>query len=458
WERYRQLPSRLPGYAAATIRAGACLELLTRIGEAVVTYEALASDFHRQGNEAMENGKAAVALAHHQAARRIRTWLVERGQQQASEPGLAASHARCGDAALLDGQGVLAQESYLRAAELLERLVSRGDDEGFVYAFAVARANLGNVALVAGDPEAALQWYGKAIEGLEPMSKAAGRPGLRSQLARASFNRGNALLGLQRLDAAIQDFTVAITLQAGEPDELALSFNNRGVARRARGDVNGAATDFEAALTALQSSMPSKSAPAESLVPEDVATHLEPRLRLDVVVGFSENAIEVLTRPRPAVRSSENERAVAVAVAARNRAYAALVQGQSEVALPHFENSASTYSSLVGREGQRDLTPQLAASFASLAWFLATQPESSLRRGARAREYAWQACELSEWKDFAPLDALAAACAETGDFAGAAKWQAKATDSAPAARKPELYARLRLYQSGTPYRAPKPRL
>ena len=71
---------------------------------------------------------------------------------------------------------------------------------------------------------------------------------------------------------------------------------------------------------------------------------------------------------------------------------------------------------------------------------------------SRRSRHATKACQLSEWKDIDALDTLAAAYAESGDFADAVKWQTKARDLAPANDKADLQSRLGLYQAHKPYR------
>ena len=52
-----------------------------------------------------------------------------------------------------------------------------------------------------------------------------------------------------------------------------------------------------------------------------------------------------------------------------------------------------------------------------------------------------------------PIDTLAAAYAEVGDFASALKWQTKALElETDAKNKEEYVARLKLYQEKKPYR------
>jgi WD40 repeat protein/serine/threonine protein kinase len=91
-----------------------------------------------------------------------------------------------------------------------------------------------------------------------------------------------------------------------------------------------------------------------------------------------------------------------------------------------------------------------------LAWLQATSPRAELRDGTKAIEYATKACELTNWKNAGYVDTLAAACAEAGDFGSAVKWQKEAinllTKEELTEWQAEFEERLKLYQSGWPYR------
>lgn len=89
------------------------------------------------------------------------------------------------------------------------------------------------------------------------------------------------------------------------------------------------------------------------------------------------------------------------------------------------------------------------------AWFRATCPDAAFRDGKQALADAKSLCQRSKWKDAEYLDTLAAAYAETGDFAVAIRYQEKAlalgnfasTYTASRARN-----RLTLYKQGQPFR------
>ncbi|MHB9133614.1 MAG: tetratricopeptide repeat protein [Armatimonadota bacterium] len=95
------------------------------------------------------------------------------------------------------------------------------------------------------------------------------------------------------------------------------------------------------------------------------------------------------------------------------------------------------------------LDPDVRMAYNNLAWILATSQDATLRNGTQAVRYAEQACTQKQWKDPNSLDTLAAAYAETGDFANAVKWQQAAIDRATDSKKKVDYTdRLRWYKAG----------
>jgi tetratricopeptide (TPR) repeat protein len=104
-----------------------------------------------------------------------------------------------------------------------------------------------------------------------------------------------------------------------------------------------------------------------------------------------------------------------------------------------------------------EIEPRCASAYRGCAWVWATAHDPKHRDGKRAIEAARKACDLTDWKQSYMLDALAAACAETGDFDAAIKWQAKAIDLETGTEEKAGYlARLNLYQSRKPCRDSNP--
>jgi hypothetical protein len=98
--------------------------------------------------------------------------------------------------------------------------------------------------------------------------------------------------------------------------------------------------------------------------------------------------------------------------------------------------------------------PHDARAHEGRAWFLATCPIQDYRDGTSAVASATQACKLTNWKKATALCALAAAHAETGDFANAVLWETKARElsAAPGSDGKWNTERLALYQAGKPFR------
>jgi serine/threonine protein kinase/tetratricopeptide (TPR) repeat protein len=107
-------------------------------------------------------------------------------------------------------------------------------------------------------------------------------------------------------------------------------------------------------------------------------------------------------------------------------------------------------------KGDPNVLKSIAFSLNTIACQQATSSTAELRNGAKAIEYATRACELTDWKNANYIDTLAAAYAEAGDFNSAVKWQKESisllTKEEPAEWQAAFEERLKLYQSGKPYR------
>jgi tetratricopeptide (TPR) repeat protein len=101
-----------------------------------------------------------------------------------------------------------------------------------------------------------------------------------------------------------------------------------------------------------------------------------------------------------------------------------------------------------------ELVPTDAAALRHAAWILATAPEASLRNGGEALRFAVRAARLSNGKDVAVLDTLAAAYAETGRLADAVLTAQRALALADGKDAESLKRRLAAYAAGAPFRDP----
>ena len=126
-----------------------------------------------------------------------------------------------------------------------------------------------------------------------------------------------------------------------------------------------------------------------------------------------------------------------------NLGSALLARGEHAVALRHFVRAV-------------DLDPESPEARNNLAWVLATAPSARLRDGAQALRHARAALDLAVADDPDYLDTLAAAYAESGQFAEAVTILDRAVAGARAADNAGLAAvleqRRSLYLRGQPYR------
>lgn len=117
--------------------------------------------------------------------------------------------------------------------------------------------------------------------------------------------------------------------------------------------------------------------------------------------------------------------------------------GRTRDAIPYLRKAA-------------ELKPDWPVPRNALAWILATHQDSSVRDGVQAVRFAQDAVELSGHRSAEALDTLAAAYAETGDFAAALATarQARvlADTQGPAVLSKGIEERLALYARGMPFR------
>lgn len=99
-----------------------------------------------------------------------------------------------------------------------------------------------------------------------------------------------------------------------------------------------------------------------------------------------------------------------------------------------------------------EVAPENFMAWNNLAWLLATCPTAEIRDGKAAKTSAEKACELTEWKYFAPISSLAAAYAEARQFPQAIEWQEKAIAAAPVQVHAALQEHLELLRKEQPIR------
>jgi Tfp pilus assembly protein PilF len=122
-------------------------------------------------------------------------------------------------------------------------------------------------------------------------------------------------------------------------------------------------------------------------------------------------------------------------------------RGNAWKAKNEFDKATADYNEAIR------LDPKYIAAWDSRAWLEAVSPNARFRDGKRAVEDAKRSLELARSKDDPELvDTLAAAYAESGDFASAVKWETRARDMAPEKEPADYQSRLDLYKAHKPYR------
>ena len=223
-------------------------------------------------------------------------------------------------------------------------------------------------------------------------------------------SRGNAWSAKKDYDKAIADYSEVIRLHP----EYALAYRNRGLAWHEKKDYESAIADFNQAI------------------------RIDPKYT--PVFGSRANSWSAKKNYEKAVADYSEvirlDPTCADAYCSRGLAW----QEQKK-----FGKAIADYSEAVR------IDPNFVDAYNSRAWIWATCPDAKFRDGKKALESARHALELDP-KDAANMDTLAAAYAETGDFAEAVRWQEKAMEDPQLKNDANARHRLELYRDKKPYR------
>jgi tetratricopeptide (TPR) repeat protein len=127
--------------------------------------------------------------------------------------------------------------------------------------------------------------------------------------------------------------------------------------------------------------------------------------------------------------------------------YGLVNRGSAQRMLGHFDRAVADYESAAAIDGS---SYALNRNFAFLR---SACPDAQYRDGGKALELAKKACEATSYRDSWSLSSLAAACAETGDWDAAMKWETEAIARDKLKRnEAEHKRRLEAYQAKQPFR------
>ena len=345
----------------------------------------------------------AVTQNNDVAERGLGTALLQIGQvEQAIVHDRAALRIRPGDPnALTNLANALFQHKELPEAIERYREIVRlrpNDSE--------ARRNLGKALFKSGATDQAMAEFREALR-------------MRPNDTDAAYSLGNALLQKGAVVQSIGYFRKAI---AAQRNHVAAHYN-LGIAFQRNGQFDEAIGEFRQTL---------------QLQPQHVDAHNNLAIAL-LNKGQTQDAItewQTAVRIQPANAELHN-----------NLASALLRSGRVAAAVAEWRETLRLQPDKLG--------PQI-----SLAWTLATTPDSAIRDGTGALDLAQRAYRTSGDRNLMIFRVLAAAYAETGQFAQAIEAGREGAHRAEAAGRTSLVRSLQedldLYQQGVPLRAPAP--
>ena len=248
-----------------------------------------------------------------------------------------------------------------------------------------------------------------------------------------------------KLDAALADLNQALAV---DPGDVAVLLMRAGLYQE-KGDKGKALADVDRAM---------KLKPTLPLAIRTRALLLANSERIDEAVGELEklyklNPKDVQTLlPLAMLYGIQKKSAKAIetytAFLAKEPGEWQALRGRGDIYL----NIGKQAEAIADYEKALKLQPKDHSLLNNLAWVLATSPDAMLRNGRRAIELATAACKVTEYKFAFILSTLAAAYAETGDFAAAVKWSSKAVQVGDKEHDDSLKKELESYQAKKPWR------
>jgi tetratricopeptide (TPR) repeat protein len=374
---------------------------------------------------------------------------------------LAVSYERLGDVHLRLGATDKALEMHQKDLDLSVALAQA--DPNNVQAkrdLAVSYNKLGDVQLRLGATDEALEMYQKGLDVRVPLAKADSNNAQAQRDLSVSYNKlGDVQLQLGATDKALEMYQkgleVIVALAQADPNnaqaqsDLAYSYRKLGEAYQKAREVAQARTHFERALDV--DTKRTLQLPRDARARRDLAVDCERLASLSFTTRDWARAAEFAKR---AIANAHAAHRIEGDDVRDDWEYSIDFQllGNAQAKAGRLKEASQSLEAAI------EADPKWAVSHNGLAWLLATAWDASIRDGPRAVALATKACELTEWKDAAYLDTLAASYAEAGQFAEAVKRETKALET-PEALGDDLEparARLKLYQAGKPYHEPQP--
>jgi tetratricopeptide (TPR) repeat protein len=301
------------------------------------------------------------------------------------------------DPEMLDGYGVALFKS--ERLEEAERCFRKAIAIRPIYA--EANLHLGMLLQKIGRTDEALHHYQESVR-LEPNA------------ADSRFNLGNAYLVGKELDEALKEYLLAVQLRP-RFIEARIALGNLLLQK---GMFDAAATNFSSVLTI---------APTNSFALDGLGY-------TEAMSGRPDSAYPLFVKSVEQVTNNANAHLhLAMAFERRN---------EIEKALSHYHTALA-------------LDPTLVAALNNMAWLKATHSDPSVRSGSEAVELAQRACKLTNFTEPMFLGTLAAAYAESGQFAEAISTAEKARTLALSKGQKQVADKntvlLELYRAGKAY-------